>query len=363
MNAGRIGPAFLVASLASLASPARAADFYAGKQLSILVNFPTGGSTDLESRLMSRHLARHIPGNPSVVVRNMGGASGVIGMNWLGEIAAPDGLTFGYFTGAAAKAAFGEAGVRVDLSKFGYVATGPGVLVNYARTDVAPGLKRPADILKTNGLWAAGLLPGTDKDVRMRLTLDLLGIKYKYISNYPGSAEARLAVERNEVQMYTESVSTYRAAIEPNLIKTGIAIPLWVDPIDDGEKFNMAAEAAGIPAKTFPDFYRDVKGDLPTGIAWDAWRLTNFLGSVMMRTLVMPPGSPGEAANILKKAIAELATDRDFVEDSMKTMQFVPRYELDDRSEQLFRKMLNPEPRLKDFIANYIEQGRASLGK
>lgn len=360
-------PAFSrVATLAIallVAAPAQAADFFAGKQLSILVNFPPGGSTDIESRLMSRHLAKHIPGNPAVIVRNMGGASGVIGMNWLGEIAAPDGLTFGYFTGAAAKAAFGEAGVRVDLSKMVYLATGPSVLVNYVRTDTPPGIKVPADILKANPFWAVGLLPGTDKDVRMRLTLDLLGVKYRYLSNYPGSAEARLAVERNEVQMYTESVTTYRASIESTLIKSGVAIPLWVDPLDDGEKYYGAPEAEGLPIKTYPDFYREVKGEPPKSIEWDAWRHSNFLGSVLQRTLVMPPGSPKEAATILKTAIAALATDREYVEDAARTMGFSPKYLLDDKSEKVFKTVLNPEPRLKDFIAAYIEKGRASLGK
>ncbi len=361
-------PAAIISSLAAavllaLAAPSRAADFYAGKQLAILINFPPGGSTDLESRLMARHLGKHIPGHPAIVVRNMGGASGTIAMNWLGEIAAPDGLTMGYFTGAAAKAAFGEAGVRVDMAKFGYVATSPNVLVSYIRTDVPPGLKVPADILKADPFWAVGLLPGTDKDVRMRLTLDMLGVKFKYISNYPGSAEARLAVERNEAQMYTESVSTYRSAIEPNLIKTGLAIPLWVDPLDDGEKFTDAPEADGIPVKTFPEFYRELTGALPTGLKWEAWRMSNFLGSILQRTLVLPPGSPQEAATILKTGIGALARDREYIEDAMKSMQFAPRYMLDDASEQLFRKVLKPEPRLKDFIASYIEQGRASMGK
>jgi hypothetical protein len=249
------------------------------------------------------------------------------------------------------------------MSKFTYIATGPNVLVAYIRTDVAPGIRTPADILKAQPFWAVGLLPGTDKDVRTRLTLDMLGVKYRYISNYPGSAEARLAVERNEVQLYTESVSTYRAAIEPSIIRSGLAIPLWVDPMDDGEKFYDAPEAQGIPVRTYPEFYKEVKGTLPTGIEWEAWRTSNFLGSILMRTLVLPPGSPKQAQQTLQASIASMTRDPEFIADAMKTMQFVPRYVMDDASEKLFQKVLNPEPRIKDFIAAYIEKGRASLGK
>lgn len=356
--------ALAVAFAASgVATGARAADFHQGKTLSILVNFTTGGPTDVEARLLSRHIGKHIAGSPNVIVRNMGGASGVVGMNWLGEIAAPDGLTVGYFTGAASKTAIGEAGLRVDLAKFSFVASGPGLLVTYMRTDVSPGLKVPADILKTRDFWAAGLLPGTDKDVRTRMQLDMLGVKYHYISNYPGSAEARLALERNEIQMYTESMPTYRSAVEPNLVKTGAAIPICFDPLDDGETLSRSPDAEGIPAKPFHELLLEVKGALPKGELWEAYRLINFLGSTMIRSIVMPPGSPREAVTALKTALAALETDAEYRAEATSIMKFVPRYVVDDKMERMFREKLTPDPKLQAFISAYVEAGRASLGK
>ena len=123
-----------------------------------------------------------------------------------------------------------------------------GVTVTYARTDTPPGLKRPEDIMKASDFWLGGLAPEIDKDIRARMQLDMLGLKYHYISNYPGSAEARLAIERNEVQVFPESMPTYRASIEP-MVAEGRAIPLWYDPLDNGEKFSVPVEAAGIPAQ------------------------------------------------------------------------------------------------------------------
>ena len=353
----------LVASGIFASGGAGADDFYRGKTLSILVNFTTGGPTDVEARLVARHIGKHIAGSPNIVVRNMGGASGVVGMNWLGEIAAPDGLTAGYFTGAASKTAIGEAGLRVDLAKYSFVASGPGLLVTYMRTDVSPGLKVPADIMKTRDFWAAGLLPGTDKDVRTRMQLDMLGIRYHYISNYPGSAEARLALERNEIQMYTESMPTYRSAVEPNLVKTGAAIPICFDPLDDGETLSRAPEADGIGAKPFHELLLEVKGALPKGEMWEAYRLINFLGSTLIRTIVMPPGSPREAVSALKTALAALDTDADYRADALNVIKFVPRYVVDDKMEKLFREKLTPDPKLQAFISAYVEAGRASLGK
>src|SRR5688500_352590 len=85
-------------ALGALVGPAQAADFYKSKTLTLLINYPPGGPTDIEGRLIARHLADHIPGKPTVIVKNMGGAAGNTGANFLGEIAAKDGLTLGFFT-------------------------------------------------------------------------------------------------------------------------------------------------------------------------------------------------------------------------------------------------------------------------
>ncbi len=353
-----------VLAVVCLASPfARAADFYAGKTLTVMVNFTAGGPTDVEARLMARHLGRHIAGAPAVVVRNMGGAGGVIGVNWLGEIAPADGLTLGYLTGAASKSAIGESGIRVDLAKFAFVAGGPGISVTYIRTDTPPGIKTPADIMKSGAFWAGGLAPDADKDVRERMELDMLGLKYHYISNYPGSAEARLALERSEIQMFPESMPTYRASIEPNLVKPGTAIPVWYDPLDDGEKFIQSPDADGIAARMYPDFLKEMKGALPTGDLWDAWRLINSVGTVFLRVLAMPPNTPHEAVAAIQAALVQMVDDPAYRSEAMTAIKFVPRYVVDDRTETLYRAMLSPEPRLKHFIHDYVAAGRDSLGK
>ena len=354
---------FAALCIASVA-PVCAADFYQGKTINLLVNFTAGGPTDVEARLVARHLGKHIPGLTAVLVRNMGGAAGVVGANWLGEVAPPDGLTVGYLTGSASKSAIGEAALRVDLSKFAFIAGGPGVQVTYIRTDVAPGIKKPADIMKASGFWAGGLSPEADKDIRERMALDMLGLKYHYISNYPGSAEARLALERNEIQMFPESMPTYRFSIEPNLVKSGAVIPLWHDPLDDGDGYTSAPEAEGIAAKTFPDFLQEVGRTPPKGdMMWDAFKLVNSVGTVFLRVIAMPPESPPEAVAAMRAAFKAVNDDPEYREDALKTMKFIPRYVTDDRTAALYREKLKPDPRLRDFLRNYVEQGRASLGK
>src|SRR5262245_49815688 len=83
-----------------LATPSFSAEspFYQGKNVVFLINFAAGGPTDIEGRIVARHLAKHIPGNPTLIVQNMAGAGGVTGINFLGEAAKREALTMGYFT-------------------------------------------------------------------------------------------------------------------------------------------------------------------------------------------------------------------------------------------------------------------------
>ena len=117
--------------------------FYKGKRLTVLVNYAAGGPTDIEGRLFARHIAKHIEGEPNIIVQNMDGAGGIIGTSCLGEIAPKDGTMMGYLTGAAWVFANEPKKFRVDFRKYEFIAYQPGTTVYYVRSDVAPGMKQP----------------------------------------------------------------------------------------------------------------------------------------------------------------------------------------------------------------------------
>src|SRR5689334_6212761 len=86
-------------AIASCVSGAYAADpFYKGKHLTLMINFAPGGPTDIEGRLVAKHIVKHIEGEPSVVVQNKDGAGGLVGTNYMDEIAPKDGTMFAYLT-------------------------------------------------------------------------------------------------------------------------------------------------------------------------------------------------------------------------------------------------------------------------
>ena len=147
--ARRSWPAFFATAIALglvLANrPAPAQEpFYKGKTVRLLVNYPTGGATDVVARLVSRYLGKHLAGNPTVAVQNMPGGGGNVGANYVYEVASPDGLTVGVFSGGYLPQILGGAGVRFDLNKMPMIAGVGETSVVYIRADT--GVKGPGEI-------------------------------------------------------------------------------------------------------------------------------------------------------------------------------------------------------------------------
>src|ERR1044071_917233 len=94
--------------------------FYQGKTLNLVINFGAGGPTDIESRIFARHLSRHIAGAPTITVQNMGGGGGLTAVNYIGEVAKPDGFTAAYFTGSLFQPQIKDPPPRGDTGKFGF---------------------------------------------------------------------------------------------------------------------------------------------------------------------------------------------------------------------------------------------------
>ena len=354
----------MACAFAAQAQTGDVAEIYRGKTVTFLINFTPGGSTDVEGRVLARHLGAHIPGNPNVVVQNMGGAGGSIGTNFLGQVAKPDGLTLGYLTASVGKQALGEADLKVDLKGLEFLGNVPDVNITYIRTDVKPGIAVPADIMKTRGFWIGGLTPDSPKDLAERLQLEMLGIEHKYLSGYKGSPEARLAVQQNEIQFYNEGIASYRAAIEPGIVKSGVVIPVWYDPQEEDGKLIAARAAAGIPARPFHEFYESVKGpgSLPNDLRWQAYMRINQLSTSFLRVLMMPPKTPPAAVAAMRKALAETFADPAYQADAKQTFNNVPEFKSGDAQKAALYNVLAPRPGVQEFITDYIAKGYRSVG-
>jgi hypothetical protein len=156
----------------------------------------------------------------------------------------------------------------------------------------------------------------------MRLGLDMLGVPYRYVTGYRGSVQARLALARNEISMFSDSPPTYRAAVEPTLVKSGEVLPVWYDTDGEGDSARAAASLEGLAIPTFAALHREVKGVSPAGPKWEEFRTIHNVNSTLQRLIALPPGAPAEAAAALRDAIAGLNQDHEFAAESVRTIGF-----------------------------------------
>jgi tripartite-type tricarboxylate transporter receptor subunit TctC len=196
---GIAAAAVIAQSLAAVAAePARA--FYAGKQITITVGLPPGGGADAYARLVQRHLASHIPGQPVVVVQNMPGAGSLKSITWLNATAPTDGTAISTFSSELLDEALtARDRITLDFRRFnwiGNVSEDLRVCYVWAATGVSnwQGLRARARPL----FWGA-TAPGTAGNADSAMLQQLFGIHIMPVQGYAGSADKRLAVERREI--------------------------------------------------------------------------------------------------------------------------------------------------------------------
>src|SRR5262245_30401839 len=174
--------------------------FYAGKTVRINVGFAAGGGYDTYARLLSRHLGRHIPGNPTLIVDNLPGAGSLIAANHLYRVAKPDGLTLAHFNGVLFLGqVLGQPGIEFDSRKFELIGAA-------VKEDVAGEMTRASEITSVEKWMGAktpvklgGVAPGAAPDNTARILKAALGLPIQLVSGYKGTAEIRLAAEAGEI--------------------------------------------------------------------------------------------------------------------------------------------------------------------
>jgi tripartite-type tricarboxylate transporter receptor subunit TctC len=193
-------PALAIAIFGGVAAaPAAAQDFYKGKTLTILVGFSPGGGFDINARVLARHIGRHIPGNPNVVIQNMPGAGSLTAVHYMDLTAPKDGTVIDDFNfGTIGDSRLNPEKTKIDFRKFNWVGSiSQDLTVCYAWHGL--GVKTLADMKKLPRVHMGLTGLGTSSDTNQRILKNIFGVSVQHIAGYPGSAEQRIAVERGEL--------------------------------------------------------------------------------------------------------------------------------------------------------------------
>ncbi len=345
----------LIVGLASLAAalPGSAvAQMYKGKTVTMILNYPAGGPTDIEGRIIAHHLPAHIPGKPNVIVKNMGGAGGLIGSNFLGEIAKPDGDTFGFFTWNPIAELLGDPGMRVKFSAFELLGGVQNPVIVYIRKDTPPGINTPADLMKAKDVKALSLDNHNTNTVHQAISLDLLGVKFKPVTGYKGLKDVETAILQNEGQLANSSLPGWRASIEPTMAKKGIVIPLW--QIAPPVKGAYPRSPVVPEIQTFEEFYATVNpGKKPSGVPYEAMRAALDAQTAMFRTFFMPPKANKEAVNVMRAAIEALWKNQAFIKDYAKAVRSDPVLVTGQDGDAIMAGMAKVSPDIRKYLQDF----------
>lgn len=317
----RFGAALLF-GLWSLSTPAtmEAADkpFFEGKTIRIITGFSPGGGTDLRARLFARHMAKYIPGEPTIIVQIMTGAGGIVAANYtLGGVAKADGLSILHFPSSTVMNVFLLKGkVKYDIQKTPILWVQSDLWVTIANPQTS-GLKTADDLMRTRQQIAIG---GTGvaslRTLRPKLAMDLLGVNHKWVTGYRGSSGLMAAMDRGEIHVSEQPMgSGYTQLIQPRE-KDGTAVILFQTGIlkADGS-FERSPAAPDIPmlSEMLPE-------DKKAGAAWEAWKAASLPAQAFQTVVGLPAGVPPERVAILRRAFERVTEDPAFRADFKKTL-------------------------------------------
>jgi hypothetical protein len=341
-------------ALAAILPGSAQAQYYKGKTIIMIVNYPPGGPTDIEGRIVAQHLPDHVPGHPTIVVKNVGGGSGLLGSNELGDATA-DGLTMGFFTLDVMAELTDNPSVRTHFSDFVLLAGIESPLVVYMRKDTPPGINGPADLMKAHDFKALSLNAQNINSINQEISLDLLGIKYQAIPAYRGLKEVETAILQNTGQMANTSLSGWLGSAQPSM--QDIVIPLWqLAPRGRDGGYPRSRSLPNMP--TFEEFYANVTGgkSLKDDFRYQAMRAACDPQLAMFRVAVLPPKSPNDVVAVMRTGFDELWKDQDFLKDYARVLATEPIMISGSEGQGILADLGKVPRKIKDFLVDYTNR-------
>jgi len=300
-----IGGILALAGATLLPVSAGANDFYAGKQVTMLVGSGTGGGYDAYARLFARHLPKHVPGQPTIVVQNMPGAGSLVTMNHLANVAPRDGLTIGAVqTHIGVEPFMGVTGpkenARYDAREMNWLFSAAKEFPVVVAWHTSP-FKTFNDVLKNEMLVSSSGVATSDS-VYARVMNELIGTRFRVIGGYRGNPQMILATESGEVQGRAGWFLSSLMSSQGQQVRDG--------------KYRILVQVATEKHPTLPDV------PLVTEFIKDPVRLEQLRFSLswlpMGRPYVAPPGVPADRLQILRQAFLAASKDPALLAEASK---------------------------------------------
>jgi tripartite-type tricarboxylate transporter receptor subunit TctC len=277
--------------------------FYKGKTIRIIVATAAGGGYDLYTRTMARQLRKYIPGEPTVVVENMPGAGHLIGANYVYKVAKPDGLTIGHFIGSLfLQQLLGKPGVEFDALKFNFIGVP-------AQDSYMIGLSKSTGITSVEQWLASkkivkigGIGAGSATDDIPKILAATIGLPLQVVAGYKGTSDVRLAFNSGEIDGICNAWESFKSTWRKELEASEVALVLQAIPTRHPDVPNVPLAIDYAKTDEAKRMIRSVIHTIaPT-----------------VRPYVLPPGTPKDRVEILRRAFMSTMKDQEFLADASK---------------------------------------------
>jgi len=294
----------VIASAALVTGPAAAADYYAGKSIELVVGGDAGGGYDIYARTVARHLAAHIPGNPTIVVKNMPGAGSTRAGIYISTIAPKDGTSIGALMPGAIIGPLldDKPNLQFDPTKVLYIGTADSGVRVCATYDTSK-IKTFEDAQKQKTVLGASSAGGATRDYAY-MHNHTAGTKFEVVSGYKGTVDVALAMERGEVDGMCgwdwSSVKSQKSDWISEK-KVNLLVQVSLEPLDE------------LTERGVPHIWKFVPKD-------DDRKVAELVVSqqVFQRSYIAPPQTPPEVLGILRTAFDATMKDPAFLADAEK---------------------------------------------
>lgn len=328
--------AFLVLLLHPAPAPGQSGSFYAGKRIRMIVSSSPGGGNDTYTRLIARHISKHIPGNPTIIVQNMPGAGGLVAADYLYTKARRNGtvveqINWGVWNYQTIK----DPRARFDFNKMN--AVGAAVIENsalYLRKDRFKSLE---DIRRSGRLATVGVSGRQSTGYGLgKLVEAVLGVKlFEYVLGYPGARQYSLALRQGELDASSNTIASFLDQLG-DMYKAGDLIVVAQAGTANAKRSPLVPEAPTLrELATTPEAKE---------IAEKAYTLALY-----GRPYALPPGVPPERVKILREAFWKTMHDPQFLQEAKKLHRPIDPVS-GEELQQLWKDDLNSPPKKLEMI-------------
>ncbi len=349
---------YLAAGLAGLGSltggPPAAGQDFSGKTVEFIVPAGPGGGLSRQAQRFAKTFQDHIPGKPSIKVRNIVGGGGQKGINFVFNRARKDGTQMLWGPLNFPGLLLGLKGVKYAPAQFNAVGVMGVNFVTVVRADLAGGIKHREDIRKAANFNVGARIPGGALGMFSRFSFDMLGIPYRFIIGYKNQPKLKAALMQNEIQAISTGDIGYWVFYKRDLVKDGRAIDLFYHsafppgsdtPMDHAEAFGALPN--------FVTFYKKVTGEVPSGPKFEAYKWF-AAHQIWAMWVMLPPGTPAEIVATMRKAYAANWADERTVANFSKATESAPFWLAGDKAGALLRGYTRIAPGAKEYLRSII---------